>query len=81
MTLLALTQLREKALMDESKITKSMKKKHTGKFVPVKRFRGQGKPHSNVKPPFIVEPRAGKGIGSPPNQARPTLPWELPKGY
>ncbi len=48
---------------------------------PVKRFRGEGKPHGGTEPPFILEPKAGKGPGSPPKVPRTPRPDELPKGY
>jgi len=48
---------------------------------PVKRFRGEGKPHGGTEPPFILEPKPGKGPGSPPKVPRPPRPDEVPKGY
>ncbi|HYV44007.1 MAG TPA: polymorphic toxin type 24 domain-containing protein [Myxococcaceae bacterium] len=48
---------------------------------PVKRFRGEGKPHGGVEPPFVLEPKPGKGPGSPPKVPRTPRPDELPKGY
>jgi hypothetical protein len=48
---------------------------------PVKRFRGEGKPHGGVDPPFVLEPKPGKGPGSPPKVPRAPRPDELPKGY
>jgi RHS repeat-associated protein len=48
---------------------------------PVKRFRGEGKPHGGKEPPFILEPKAGKGPGAPPKVPRTPRPDELPKGY
>lgn len=48
---------------------------------PVKRFRGEGKPHGGTEPPFILEPTPGKGPGSPPKVPRQPRPDELPRGY
>jgi RHS repeat-associated protein len=48
---------------------------------PVKRFRGEGKPHGGQEPPFILVPRPGKGPGSPPVVPRPPTPGETPPGY
>ena len=48
---------------------------------PVKRFRGEGKPHGGVDPPLVLEPKPGKGPGSPPKVPRAPHPDELPKGY
>lgn len=48
---------------------------------PVKRFRGQGKTHGGTEPPFILEPKLGKGPGSPPKVPRQPRPDELPRGY
>lgn len=48
---------------------------------PVKRFRGQGIPHGGMEPPFVLEPKLGKGPGSPPKVPRQPRPDELPKGY
>jgi hypothetical protein len=48
---------------------------------PVKRFRGEGKPHGGTEPPFILEPKADKGPGSPPKVPRTPRSDELPKGY
>ena len=48
---------------------------------PVKRFRGTGKPHGGLEPPFILEPRANKGPGSAPVVPRPPTRNELPPGY
>ena len=48
---------------------------------PVKRFRGQGKPHGGTEPPFILEPKPGKGPGAPPKVPRQRRPDELPRGY
>jgi len=48
---------------------------------PVKRFRGQGKPHGGTEPPFILEPKPGKGPGAPPKVPRQPRPDELPRGY
>ncbi len=47
---------------------------------PVKRFRKDGKPHGGVDPPLVLEPKPGKGPGSPPNRARPARPDEIPGG-
>lgn len=47
----------------------------------VKRFRGEGKAHGGQEPPLILEPKAGKGSGSPPKVPRPANPDELPEGY
>jgi len=47
----------------------------------VKRFRGQGKPHGGTEPPFILEPKPGKGPGAPPKVPRQPRPDELPRGY
>jgi hypothetical protein len=53
----------------------------TGIWSAVLRFRGMGKPHGNVHPPFILTRTPGKGPGSPP--IVPTKPSlrELPNGY
>lgn len=51
------------------------------KYVPIKRFRGIGKPHAGVNPPFILEPKSGKQLGAPPKHPRTPYPWELPYGY
>lgn len=48
---------------------------------PVKRFRGTGGPHGGQEPPLILEPKPGKGPGSPPKVPRAPKPDELPKGY
>ena len=48
---------------------------------PVKRFRGEGKPHGGKDPPLVLEPKPGKGPGSQPKVPRPPRPDELPKGY
>ena len=48
---------------------------------PIKRFRGVGKPHGKLDPPFILEPRQGKSPGAPLKVPRPPRPDELPKGY
>jgi RHS repeat-associated protein len=48
---------------------------------PVKRFRGTGKPHGGQEPPLVLEPKPGKGPGSPPKVPRPPRPDEMPKGY
>jgi hypothetical protein len=48
---------------------------------PVKRFRGEGKPHGGVEPPLVLVPKPGKGPGSPPKVASPATPGELPSGY
>jgi RHS repeat-associated protein len=60
---------------------------HTGKVTgyteygpngqPVKRFRGQGKPHGGVQPPLVLEPTKP---GGRPKRARPAHPDETPKG-
>jgi hypothetical protein len=47
----------------------------------VKRFRGEGGPHGGQEPPFVLEPKPGKGPGSPPTVPRPPRPNELPPGY
>jgi RHS repeat-associated protein len=47
----------------------------------VKRFRGTGRPHGGQQPPLILEPRPGKGPGSPPVVPRVPRPDELPRGY
>jgi RHS repeat-associated protein len=47
----------------------------------VRRFRGSGKPHGGVKPPLILEPKVGKGPGSPPRVPREPDECELPPGY
>ena len=54
---------------------------HTGQFTPEKRFRGEGGPHGNVDPPFVLERKPGKGPGSTPVVPRPATPGELPNGY
>ena len=48
---------------------------------PTKRFRGEGRPHGEAQPPFILEPRSGKGPGARPTRARKPRPDELPTGY
>jgi hypothetical protein len=48
---------------------------------PVKRFRGEGGPHGGMDPPFILEPKPGKGPGSTPKVPRLPRPDELPPGY
>lgn len=48
---------------------------------PVKRFRGEGRAHGGLQPPLIVEPKPGKGPGSPPKVPRPPQLDELPRGY
>jgi RHS repeat-associated protein len=50
-------------------------------FVPFKRFKGKGSSHGGMDPPFILEPKPGKGVGAPPKEPRTPEPWELPKGY
>ena len=50
-------------------------------WVPKIRFRGIGKPHGKIKPPFILERQAGKGPGSPPIVPRKPITLELPYGY
>jgi hypothetical protein len=52
----------------------------TGTYDPVLRYRGTGAPHGGVEPPLILEPRAGKGLGSTPVVPRPALPGEIPGG-
>ena len=47
---------------------------------PVKRFRGEGGPHGPVDPPLVLEPKPGKGPGSPPKRARPARPDAIPGG-
>ena len=54
---------------------------HTGAWSASKRFRGSGKPHGGVEPPFVLERPTGKGTGARPNVPRTPEPWELPKGY
>lgn len=46
---------------------------------PVKRYRGEGKPHGGVDPPVVVEPKPGKGPGAKPIVPRPAMPDEIPK--
>lgn len=53
----------------------------TGKWSPKLRFRGSGKPHGNVEPPFILEREVGKGPGATPIVPRKPQLWELPYGY
>lgn len=48
---------------------------------PVKRFRGQGKPHGGTDPPFILESKPGKGPGAPLKVPRKPRSDELPRGY
>ena len=48
---------------------------------PVKRFRGTGRQHGGQDPPFIYEPKRGKGPGSPLKRVRPPREDELPEGY
>lgn len=45
----------------------------------MKRFRRDGKPHREVKPPLVLEPNPGKGPGAKPKIARPARPDEIPK--
>lgn len=45
---------------------------------PVKRFRGQGKPHGGVEPPVILEPKKPRQRPVVPRKPRPE---ELPLGY
>lgn len=47
----------------------------------IKRFRGEGRPHGGMEPPIILEPKPGKGPGSPPKVPRKPLPGEIPSGY
>ena len=54
---------------------------YDGNGNPVKRFRGEGKPHGGVEPPLVLEPKPGKGPGSPPKVPRKPKPDELPNGY
>jgi Bacterial toxin 24 len=53
----------------------------TGKFGAAIRYRGDGKEHNKVKPPFVLERKAGKGPGSTPSEARPARPDEIPKPF
>jgi hypothetical protein len=53
----------------------------TRKYDRVLRYRGDGKEHGPVKPPFVLERKAGKAPGSPPSEARPALPAEIPKPF
>jgi hypothetical protein len=46
----------------------------------VKRVRMEGGPHGGVEPPLVLEPKPGKGPGSPANRARPARPEEIPGG-
>jgi len=48
---------------------------------PVKRFRGSGRQHGGVDPPLVLEPKRGKGPGSPPKVPRKPHPDETPRGY
>jgi hypothetical protein len=48
---------------------------------PVKRFRGEGKPHGGIEPPLVLERAPGKNPPSPLNRARPANSDELPKDY
>ena len=48
---------------------------------PVKRFRGEGGPHGGQEPPCVLEPKPGKGPGTPPKVPRPPRLDELPPGY
>jgi RHS repeat-associated protein len=41
---------------------------------PVKRFRRDGRPHGGKNPPYILEPKRGKGPGSPPKVPRTPRP-------
>ena len=52
----------------------------TGKFSPILRFRGQGKPHNKVPTPYVLELKEGKGLGNQPSAARPALSSEIPRG-
>jgi len=47
----------------------------------VKRFRGSGRQHGGQEPPLILEPKPGKGPGSPLKVPRTPKPEELPSGY
>jgi len=47
---------------------------------PVKRFRAKGKSHGGTEPPFILEPKPGKGPGATPKVPRKPRPDEIPKG-
>jgi hypothetical protein len=53
----------------------------TNKYGAVIRYRGDGKEHGKVEPPFVLERKAGKGPGSTPTQARPALPEEIPRPF
>jgi Bacterial toxin 24 len=57
------------------------KNSRTGKYDRVLRYRGNGKEHAKVKPPFVLERKASKGPGSTPTQARPARPEEIPKPF
>jgi Bacterial toxin 24 len=46
---------------------------------PQKRYRGSGRPHGGVDPPYILEPKAGKGPGAKPIVPRPATPEEIPQ--
>jgi hypothetical protein len=50
----------------------------TGKYERLLRYRGVGKKHDKVPTPYVMERREGKGLGSPPKDARPALPHEVP---
>ena len=45
----------------------------------VKRFRAEGKPHGQVSPPLILEPKPNKGPGAPLKVSRPANPDEIPR--
>jgi RHS repeat-associated protein len=53
----------------------------TSEFVPVLRFRGDGRDHGGQPPPLILGPRPGSGPGAMPVVPRSPLPWELPIVY
>ncbi len=51
-----------------------------GRYAPLLRYRGDGKPHYPLNPPFILEQKPGKGLGRAPEVPRPALPGEIPRG-
>ncbi|TWB08265.1 RHS repeat-associated protein [Nitrospirillum amazonense] len=54
------------------------KNPYTDKYVPEKRYRGNGKPHGGVEPPLVLEREEGKGPGAPVKVPRSANPSEIP---
>ena len=48
---------------------------------PTRRFRGEGRPHGEADPPFILEPRAGKGPGAGRHRRARRGRTSFPVGY